>query len=133
MSHLSTVMRLLLVFGSSVSWGCSIQHREDFSIVKTADRIEVLSGTADRIATITDAAKVKTAAEFILAHPDGWSEPLAGGAGTRLQLQFFRGSESLRAFGMSHNYLTDGSLSRPTPPEQIEALMRQLDLQWPKR
>lgn len=46
-------------------------------------------------------------------------------------VEFFRGSRGLDGFGVARDYLTSGSLSRPTPPGQIEALMRTLGVPWP--
>lgn len=127
------VALMVAVTDCTHSRACSTRHRFVLSGVASADRLEVLGWNSERVTTITDPVNVKAAMVFITERSDGFSEVLAGPQAPWLQIEFRRGSETVQSFGLAPTYLVDGPLSRPTPPEQIEALMRQLDLQWPKR
>jgi len=124
--------------------------------VDQANRIVVQGGNAglDRLATISDATKIRAAAEFLQNHRDGWRESWNGG-GCYVILYFYHDDRVLGDLSLTPTQEVDdhgrrtalvcvGSLFQRVDAMDVEALAkrvgidteieivaRRLGVQWP--
>ena len=106
-------------------------RRLEFPDYARAEKIDVIGTGREKVAEITDKAKIRDAAAFVERYHDGWIDAWTGPRAPSLQLQFYKDGKYLGEFGIADDYLVDGFLSRDVPPSQIAQLASRLGLQWP--
>ena len=126
-----TVVSMTALITSCASFGA--RHHIEFSSLQGADRLVVLAPSGAIIKTVTDAAQVTAAAQFIQAYRSGWQDPVGGVVVPEFLLHFYSGSRGLGGYGISTGYLssdppTAGFWSRPAPPDEVNRLASLLGL-----
>lgn len=121
-----TLPRLSLVPVTVLIASCAFfgsRHTIEFSPLKRADRLVVLTRSGDIVKTVTDPAQVSAAAQFIQAYRSGWQDPLEGIVVPEFVLHFYAGTSGLGGYGIGAGYVTSdpptaGFWSRPAVPTE---------------
>jgi hypothetical protein len=109
------------------------RHTIDFSPLKQADRLEVLSHKGETIKTITDPVLISAAAEFIQRFTSGWKDPLSGPVVPDFMLHFYAGERGIGGYGIGvgvivSNPPTHGFWSRSAPEKEVNDLAARLGI-----
>jgi hypothetical protein len=108
-------------------------HRIDFTPLERGDRMEIRTRDGALVKTITDAAQVRQAIEFIERYQSGWRDPVTGPVVPTFMLTFFKGEEGISGFGVGGRSIvshppTTGFWSRSVPEAEVTRLLEQLGL-----
>jgi hypothetical protein len=132
-SAVRAIATAMLTILSAYGCGKPREQRLDFTPLSKATRVEVTVRGYEPVATISRKERVLEASAFIQKYPDKWRDSLSPAA-PEFMFEFYDGTQHIGGFGVGRTYVTNGSLSRELPPDEIVALVRKLELPWsPKR
>jgi hypothetical protein len=83
------------------------------------------------VKTVTDAAQIRSARDFIRQFETGWRDPVSGIRIPDVMLRFYHDGHFVGAYGIGDNYVVSdppmaGFWSRKVPTTDIERLRRTL-------